>query len=210
MFSPLIWDAYLSLCAVNICLGFEHGCLIHLKFNRPLLDFLLGAGLRCRKILGHLLLIFRKGDRVGGLGQRLFGHVHIGSEDLHLLSGRRQLGFELLHLIFIRPAVELEQRLAFLHRHIRLDQHRRHQRRLAQTRRELDGVLDDPRVVGGGRHEPQADHEDEQHMQEDKCRHQRPGDAKLQPLELEENQPDKQDEPGREGDGKKHGAVPLG
>ena len=59
-------------------------------------------------------------------------------EHKDVLFGLGELGFELPHLVLVRAAVELEQRLALFHRHIFLDQHLGHEGRLGQARNELD------------------------------------------------------------------------
>ena len=62
-----------------------------------------------------------------------------------------------------RP-IELKQRLPLLDRDVRLDHHRRDQRRLGQARDQLDRVLDHLGVGRIRRDKPQADHEDQEQM----------------------------------------------
>jgi hypothetical protein len=64
------------------------------------------------------------------------------------LLGFRELGLELLDLVLIGAAVELEQRVPFLHRHIFFDEHGRDEGRLMKARNDLDGVLNDRRIRG--------------------------------------------------------------
>lgn len=123
------------------------------------------------------------------LGQLLGRNLHVRLEDADILLHLRELGFQLLHLVFVRPPIELEQRLPLFHRHVRLDEHGGDQGWLAETRQELDGVLNDSRVGGIRCHEPQADHEDEEQMQANPAGHHTPHDAELDPLELEEDEP---------------------
>jgi hypothetical protein len=115
--------------------------------------------------------------------------LRIGLQHQHVLPGLGQLGLQLPDLVFVRPAVELEQRLPLLDRHVGLHQDRGDQRRLRQTGNQLHRVLHDPRLGRQRRHEAQADQEDDQQVHADEDADHRLGNAELGQLELEEDQP---------------------
>ena len=125
-----------------------------------------------------------------GPGRFLCRDVHVRLEDLDVLLRRGQLRADLRDLVFVGAAVELEQRLALFHRHVFLDQHRRHEGRLGQARNQLDGVLHHRGVRQVGRHEPQAEDEHQQQVDHEKPEYQAPTRSEPHQLELEENKPE--------------------
>ena len=180
--------------AVNLGDGLQDARFVHLQLNLPLLDLLLGPSLGARQVLRDQQLILGEVHSASALRQGLRRDLHVGLEHLDVLFCAGELGFELFHLVFAGPAVELDQRLALLHRNIRLNEDSRHQRRFSQARDQLDGVLDDFGVVGGGRHEAQSNQEDQEDMHHEEGADQRPGDAEFEPPELEKDQPEEDQE----------------
>ena len=86
----------------------------------------------------------------------LGGRLGIDLHHLDVLPGLGQLRFELPDLVSVRPAIELEERLALLDRHVGFDQHRCNQRRFRKPWHELNGVLDHRGIGGIGCYEAQA------------------------------------------------------
>jgi len=68
-------------------------------------------------------------------------------------------------LVLIRPAIELEERLPLLDRHVGFDQHRCDQRRFREPWHELNGVLDHRGISGIGRYEAQPNDKNKHQMQ---------------------------------------------
>jgi hypothetical protein len=120
----------------------------------------------------------------------LLGQLCVGVKNEGVLLGFRELGLELRDLVLIGAAVELEQRLPFLHRHIFFDAHGREEGRLRKARNDLDGVLNDRPIRGIWRHEPQADDEHEEDVEDKERGDDSPAGTKLEPLELEEDKPE--------------------
>ncbi len=102
----------------------------------------------------------------------------------------RELRFELLDLVFVGPAVELEERLAFLDRLVRLDQHRRDQR--GSVRRGTNWMVCWTTLAlfeaGVMKRSPIMKISSTCTMKNELTRS--PRHAELEPLELEEDQPD--------------------
>ena len=163
--------------------GFLHGRLIHLQVGRSQLRVLLGTGSLEARLVARFCWYFAK--TVSLWAWPVFGgDVNVRLEDLDVLFRLRELGFELLDLVFVGPAVQLEKGLAFLDGLVLLDQHRRHQSRFGQSRDQLDGVLDDLGIVRGRRHEAQPDQENQEHMHHEERTDQRPGMLNLSHLNL--------------------------
>jgi hypothetical protein len=125
-----------------------------------------------------------------GPGGLLCRNVHVRLEDGDVLLRLGQLRADLRDLVFIGATVELEQRLVLFHRHVVLDQHRRHEGRLGQARNELDGALDHGGVRGVGRDEPQPDHEHQQQVDHEEPEYQPPARREPQQPQLEEDKPE--------------------
>ena len=81
-------------------------------------------------------------------------HLDVGLEDKDVLLGLSELRVDLLDLVFVWAAIELEQRLPLLNRNVFFHQHFGDQRRLGQAWNELDGVLNHDCVRRVRCHEP--------------------------------------------------------
>ena len=120
------------------------------------------------------------------------------------------MAFQLPDLIFVRTAVELEKRLALLHRSIRLNQHGRNQGRLRQARNKLNRVLNNFQIRRVRGDEAQADDKGEEQMDGKKKNKNSPGLGELEPLELKEHQPDNECEDERDQEREHHKAGRFG
>lgn len=114
-------------------------------------------------------------------------------QHLDVLLGRYQLRLELLHLVLVQGAVELEQGLAFLDPGVGFNQYIGHQCGVIQAGNKLNGVLHHSGLGGIGGDETQADQENDQQVQSHKRRDDAPGYVELQPFELEKYQPAEND-----------------
>jgi len=107
-----------------------------------------------------------------------------------ILLGLGELRLDLLDLVFIRTAVELEYWLILLYRHVVFDQHGGDQGRLGQARNELDSALHDGRVGGVWGHESQADKKYQEQVDHKNGREESPSGVQPQQLEFEEDKPE--------------------
>ena len=187
---PVDLRMIIEIGAFELGLGLEMRRFCHVHAALPLLDVLGGGGILLHQnVEGVLLIAF-----IGQLSQRQRNLMHrdvdVGFEDVDVLLGRGQLRLNLCDLVFIRAAIELEQRLALFHPIIVLDQHLGDERRAGQSRDELDRVLNDCGVSGGRRHEPEADHEYEHDVNHEKRENEPPARGQPQQFELEEDEPE--------------------
>jgi len=174
----------------------------HLR--RPLLHVLFGTGALLGQTGRELELVHRVVEIGLELCDLLSVDRRVGLQYQHILLRFRELRVELPDLELVGTAVELEQRLPLLHRHVGLHQHRGDQRGFRETGNQLDRVLDDPRLGGERRHEAQPDQEDEQQVHREERGEEAPRDGELEPLVLEKDQPDDEGVAEQQGKSEQH------
>ena len=157
--TPSISDLYLRRARSSSASASSLGRFRGADAGRPLYDILLAHRPLLGELVEYSLLVLLVVQFNLGSSPFLRRRLDIRLKYEDVLPGLGELRLDLLHLVFVGAAVELEQRLALLHREIFFDQHRGDEGRLGQARNELDGVLDDRGIRGIGGHEPQANHE---------------------------------------------------